>query len=45
MTSGVGYFRINTRYSADDGFDQDIAVERVANPFAVYGDPESVAAD
>jgi len=45
VTSGVGYFRINTRYAGDDGFDQDIAIERVANPFAIYGDPESVAAD
>lgn len=45
VTSGLGYFRINTRYSTDDGFDQDIVVERVANPFAVYGDPESTAAD
>jgi hypothetical protein len=45
VTSGVGYFRINTRYAADDGFDQDIAVERVANPFSIYGDPDSTAAD
>ena len=45
VTCGVGYFRINTRYAADDGFDQDIVVERVANPFGVYGDPESTAAD
>ncbi|ODT85703.1 portal protein [Phenylobacterium sp. SCN 70-31] len=45
VTSGVGYFRINTRYAADDGFDQELAVERVANPFSVYGDPESTAAD
>lgn len=45
VTSGVGYFRINTRYAADDGFDQDIAIERVANPFAIYGDPDSMAAD
>lgn len=45
VTSGVGYFRINTRYAADDGFDQDIAVERVANPFSIYGDPEGTAAD
>jgi len=45
VTCGVGYFRINTRYSADDGFEQDIAIERVANPFGVYGDPESTAAD
>lgn len=45
VTSGVGYFRINTRYATDDGFDQDIAVERVGNPFSVYGDPDSTAAD
>jgi hypothetical protein len=45
VTCGVGYFRINTRYASDDSFDQDIAIERVANPFSIYGDPESVAAD
>ncbi|WP_337187011.1 portal protein [Phenylobacterium sp.] len=45
VTSGVGYFRVNTRYAADDGFDQELAVERVANPFSIYGDPESTAAD
>jgi len=45
VTSGVGYFRINTRYATDDGFDQDIVVERVGNPFSVYGDPDSTAAD
>jgi hypothetical protein len=45
VTGGFGYFRINTRYSADDGFDQDIAIERVANPFSIYGDPEGTAAD
>ena len=45
VTGGFGYFRINTRYAADDGFDQDIAVERVANPFSIYGDPEGTAAD
>ncbi len=45
VTGGFGYFRINTRYAADDGFDQDIVIERVADPFAVYGDPESTAAD
>jgi hypothetical protein len=45
VTCGVGYFRINTRYAADDGFDQDIGIERVADPFSVYGDPEGTAAD
>ncbi|HET6970678.1 MAG TPA: portal protein [Phenylobacterium sp.] len=45
VTGGFGYFRINTRYADDDSFDQDLAIERVANPFSVYGDPESTAAD
>ncbi|MFN9927920.1 MAG: portal protein, partial [Phenylobacterium sp.] len=39
VTCGFGYFRINTRYAADDGFDQELAIERVANPFSIYGDP------
>lgn len=42
---GFGYWRINTRYTSDDAFDQDIVIERIANPFTVYGDPRSSAAD
>jgi hypothetical protein len=45
VTGGLGYFRINTRYARDDAFEQDIVVERVANPFSIYGDPNSTAAD
>ena len=45
VTGGFGYFRINTRYASDDGFDQDLVIERVANPFSIYGDPNSTAAD
>jgi hypothetical protein len=45
VTGGFGYFRINTRYASDDGFDQDLVVERVANPFSIYGDPDGMAAD
>lgn len=45
VTGGFGYFRINTRYVRDDAFDQDIVIERVANPFSIYGDPNSTAAD
>src|SRR6185503_16229839 len=44
-SGGLGYFRIVTRYSCDDTFDLDLAIERVANPFSIYGDPNSVAAD
>ncbi len=42
---GFGFWRINTAYTCDDAFDQDIVIERVANPFTVYGDPRSQAAD
>lgn len=45
VTCGFGYFRINTRYARDDAFDQDLVIERVANPFSIYGDPNSTAAD
>jgi len=45
VTGGFGYFRINTRYASDDGFDQDLVVERVANPFSIYSDPDGTAAD
>lgn len=44
-TSGVGYFRINLAYARDDNWDQDIVFQRVANPFSVWGDPASEAAD
>jgi hypothetical protein len=45
VTSGLGYFRVNTRYCTDDSFDQDIVIQRVANPFSIFGDPQSTAAD
>lgn len=45
VTCGFGYFRINTAYTHDDSFEQDIVIERIANPFSVYGDPDSTAAD
>jgi hypothetical protein len=45
VTSGLGYFRVNTRYCTDDSFDQDIVIQRVANPFSIFGDPYSTAAD
>jgi hypothetical protein len=44
-TSGVGYFRLNLAYAHDDNWDQDIVFQRVANPFSIYGDPTSEAAD
>lgn len=45
VTGGFGYFRINTAYSHDDQWEQDIVIERVANPLTIYGDVDSTAAD
>ena len=44
-TNGFGYFRVNLKYACDDNWDQDIVIERVANPFTIHGDPWSTAAD
>jgi hypothetical protein len=45
VNCGVGYATVNIDYADDDSFDKDVRVERVSNPFAVYGDPASTAAD
>lgn len=41
VVMGFGYFVIRTDYTCDDAFEQDIFMERVSNPFSVYGDPDS----
>lgn len=45
VTGGFGYWRIGLDYAFDDSFDMDIQIKRVSNPFSVYGDPNSTAAD
>jgi hypothetical protein len=45
VSGGFGYFRISTDYACEDSFDQDIKIERIANPLTVYGDLDSTAAD
>jgi hypothetical protein len=42
---GWGYWRVNTRYTREDSFDQDIFIDPVDNPFTVYWDPNSIAPD
>lgn len=39
---GIGHFRVVTEYSGDDTFDQDIRIQRIADPFAVSWDPQAV---
>ena len=45
VTMGFGYIRVDTDYSYDDAFTQDIKILRVPNPFSIYGDPVSTSAD
>ena len=40
---GIGHFRIVSEYSDDDGFEQDIRIRRILNPFAVAWDPDAEA--
>jgi hypothetical protein len=44
-TMGFGYLRIGLDYACDDTFDMDLKIDRVSNPFTVYGDPYSTSAD
>lgn len=36
---GMGAWRITTKYSSDDSWDQDLTIEAIPNPFALYADP------
>ena len=45
VSGGFGYFRINTAYTSDDTFDQDIVIERIADPLTVLGDPDGDSVD
>ncbi|WP_049732854.1 portal protein [Rhizobium ecuadorense] len=45
VAGGFGYWRVGMDYAYDDTFDMDLSIERVANQFSVYGDPDSMSAD
>jgi len=45
VSGGFGYWRVGVDYSYHDSFDLDLSIKRVANPFSVYGDPNSLEAD
>ena len=42
---GIGHFRINTRFAQDSVSDQEIFIERIANPLAVIWDSAAVQID
>lgn len=45
VRGGEGHFRIVTKFTDDDSFTQDVAVERIQSPFAVLWDPDSIRFD
>ncbi len=45
VAGGFGYWRIDADYAHDDSFDQELRICRISNPFSVFGDYESTAAD
>ena len=45
VTGGIGYFTIGTDYMDDSGFEQELKIERVVNPFSIYGDCKGESAD
>lgn len=45
VSMGWGYLKVDIDYAYDDTFDMDIRIERVSDPFSIYGDPYSKEAD
>lgn len=39
VAAGMGCWRVNTQYSRDDAWEQDIVIEPITNPFCLYKDP------
>jgi hypothetical protein len=44
-SNGFGYIRVGMDYAYDDAFEMDLSIDRVLNPFSVYGDPNATSAD
>lgn len=45
VSGNVGYFRVTTDYAAEDAFDQDIGIERIADSLSVVPDAYALDAD
>lgn len=44
-SAGFGFIRVSLDYASDDVFAMDLGIERVANPFSIYGDPDATSVD
>ena len=45
VRANFGFIRVVTGYASDEGFEQDILIREVANPFSCYIDPDATQAD
>lgn len=45
ISCGIGHWRVDTRYSDDDGFDQDICIKRIMDPLSVIWDAGAIEVD
>lgn len=45
VSGGWGYWKVDFDYAYDDSFDKEIKICPVYDPFSVYADPHSTAAD
>jgi len=45
VTGGFGYIKVDFDYAHDDTFDKEIKICPVHDPFSIYADPHSTAAD
>ena len=45
VSMGWGYLKVDLDYAFDDTFDLDLSIERVSDPFSIYGDPTCMDAD
>jgi len=42
---GIGPYRINTKYVAEDSFDQEITIDRILDPLSSFPDPDAMEPD
>lgn len=41
----IGFLRVDHRYGSDQGFEQELFIERIVNPLSVIFDPNSIMSD
>ena len=45
IRASIGFIRVDTQYTDDNGFEQELVIKRVVNPLSIYLDPSSTEPD